>query len=141
MLHLTFKVILRPTKTREAIPVTGSGGQSGCETSRLPHFLDNRLRDGGEVFRLMRRPPFTPRKIPGTHFCEELSGPQSHGAAGRIKSIEKSNDSIGNRTHNLPVCNIVPQPTTLRRSSLKSTNKIIFESSSRRKETTMKTKM
>jgi hypothetical protein len=38
------------------------------ETSRLPHFLDSRLRDGGEVVSLMRRPPFTPNKIPGTHF-------------------------------------------------------------------------
>jgi hypothetical protein len=28
----------------------------------------NRLTDGGEVS-LTRRPPFTPRKIPGTHFC------------------------------------------------------------------------
>jgi hypothetical protein len=31
--------------------------------------LDNRLTEGGEVVRHMRRPPFTPRKIPGTHFC------------------------------------------------------------------------
>jgi hypothetical protein len=30
--------------------------------------LDNRLTDGGEAVGLMRRPPFTPRKIPGTHF-------------------------------------------------------------------------
>jgi hypothetical protein len=36
--------------------------------SRLPHFLDSQLRDDGEVS-VMRRPPFTPRKIPGTHFC------------------------------------------------------------------------
>jgi hypothetical protein len=47
----------------KAIPVTG------CETSRLPHFLDNLLTDGGKFLSLMRRPPFTPRKIPGTHFC------------------------------------------------------------------------
>jgi hypothetical protein len=33
----------------EVIPVTGRGGSLGCETSRLPHFLDNRLTDGGEV--------------------------------------------------------------------------------------------
>jgi hypothetical protein len=32
------------------------------ETSRLPHFLDNRLTDGGEIVRLTRRPPFTPQK-------------------------------------------------------------------------------
>jgi hypothetical protein len=30
---------------------------------------DNRLTDGGEVVSLTRRPPFVPRKIPGTHFC------------------------------------------------------------------------
>jgi hypothetical protein len=53
----------------KAIPVTGREGPEGCETSRLPHYLDNRLTDGGEVVSLTRRPPFTPRKIPGTHFC------------------------------------------------------------------------
>jgi hypothetical protein len=30
---------------------------------------------------------------------------------GRIKSLKNSSDSIGNRTHNLPVCSAVPQPT------------------------------
>jgi hypothetical protein len=40
----------------------------GYETSRLPHFLDNRLTDGGEVISLMCRPPFIHGKIPGTHF-------------------------------------------------------------------------
>jgi hypothetical protein len=55
--------------TLQAIQVTGRGGPQGCETSRIPHFLDNRLTDRGEVVRLTRRSPFTPRKIPGTHFC------------------------------------------------------------------------
>jgi hypothetical protein len=39
------------------------------ETSRLPHFLDSLLTDGDKVVSLTRRPPFTPRKLPGTHFC------------------------------------------------------------------------
>jgi hypothetical protein len=34
---------------------TGCGGPQGCETSRLPHFLHNRLTDGGEVVSLTRR--------------------------------------------------------------------------------------
>jgi hypothetical protein len=34
----------------------GRGGLQGCETSRLSHFLDNRLRDGVEVVSLTRRP-------------------------------------------------------------------------------------
>jgi hypothetical protein len=47
----------------KAIPVTGRGGPYGCETSRIPHFLDNRLTDGGKVVSLRRRPPFTPLGI------------------------------------------------------------------------------
>jgi hypothetical protein len=42
--------------------------------------------------------------------------PQDHSAAGRIRSIEKSNTFIGNRTRYLPVCSIVPQPNTLPRA-------------------------
>jgi hypothetical protein len=55
--------------TSKAIPVTGRGGPYGCETSRLPQFLENRLTDGGEVVSLLHRPPFTHRKNLGTHFC------------------------------------------------------------------------
>jgi hypothetical protein len=51
-------------KKDKAIPVTDRGGPQVCETSRL----DSRLTDGGEVVSLKRRPPFTPRKIPGTDF-------------------------------------------------------------------------
>jgi hypothetical protein len=59
---------MKPLKGK-AIPVTGCRGPKICETSRLPHFPHNRLADGGEVVSLTRRPPFTPRKIPGTYFC------------------------------------------------------------------------
>jgi hypothetical protein len=59
----------RQQKKSKAIPVTGRGGPWGCETSKLRHFVDNRLTDGGEVVSHTRRPPFTPRKVPGTHFC------------------------------------------------------------------------
>jgi hypothetical protein len=60
---------IRRTCKGKAIPVTGHEGPQGCETSRRPHFLDNRLRDGGEVVSLTRRLPFASRKIPGTHLC------------------------------------------------------------------------
>jgi hypothetical protein len=36
-----------------------------------------------------------------------------HSAAGRIRSIEKSNYLIGNRTRDLPACSPLPQPSTL----------------------------
>jgi hypothetical protein len=35
--------------TGKAIPVTDRGGPQGCETSRLPNFLESRLKDDGEV--------------------------------------------------------------------------------------------
>jgi hypothetical protein len=73
-LKFLFLLLVSNTRTQivgkgKAIPVTGREGPEGCETSRLPHFLGNRLTDGGEVVSLTRRPAFTPRKIPGTHFC------------------------------------------------------------------------
>jgi hypothetical protein len=40
----------------EAIPVTGRRASQGCETSRLPHFLNNRLTDGGEIVSRTPRP-------------------------------------------------------------------------------------
>jgi hypothetical protein len=43
----------------KAIPVRG---RELCETSTLPHLLDNRLTDGGEVVSLTSRPPFTPQE-------------------------------------------------------------------------------
>jgi hypothetical protein len=96
----------------KTIPVTGCEGPQGCETSRLPHFLDNQFTDDGMVLSLTYRSPFTPRKIPDTHFCYRLSRHQGINAAGRIQSIEKSNDLIVNRTRDLSACSIVPQPTT-----------------------------
>ena len=48
--------------------------------------------------------------------------PQGHSAAGRIMSIKNFNDTIGNRTRDLPACTAVPQPTALPRASLKYIN-------------------
>jgi hypothetical protein len=46
----------------KAIPVTGHGGPQECETLRVPHYLDNQLKDGGEAVSLTLRPPFTPQE-------------------------------------------------------------------------------
>jgi hypothetical protein len=53
----------------KAIPVTHHGSPQGCEMSRLPHFLDNWLTDGGKAVSLTCQMPFTSRNIPGAHFC------------------------------------------------------------------------
>jgi hypothetical protein len=49
----------------KAVPLTGRGGPYDCETSRLPHFLDNRLTDGGEVISLMPSSALYAQNIPG----------------------------------------------------------------------------
>jgi hypothetical protein len=118
ILQDTEGIVLSGKVKGKGIPGTGHGGPQGCETSRLPRFLDNRLTDTDEVFSLMRWPAFTPRKIPGTHFCSGLSRYQDYSAAGRIRSIKKSNDLIGNRTRDVPACSVVPEPTTLPRATL-----------------------
>jgi hypothetical protein len=62
----------------KAGPVTGREGRYGCKTSRLPHLLDNRLTDGGEVVRLTHRPPFTLQKASWYSFlleAESTAGP------------------------------------------------------------------
>jgi hypothetical protein len=59
-------VFINPVHTlREkgrTIPVTCRGGPYGCEKSRLPHFLDSRFTNGGEVVSLTRRSPFNPQE-------------------------------------------------------------------------------
>jgi hypothetical protein len=50
-------------KINKSIPVTERGGPQVCETSKLPHYLYNRLTDGGEVVTLMRRSLFIPGRF------------------------------------------------------------------------------
>jgi hypothetical protein len=56
--------------------------------------------------------PLPRRKIPGTYFCQRPGRSKSYSTVVRIRSIEKSNDLIGNRTRELPACSRVPKPTT-----------------------------
>jgi hypothetical protein len=49
-------------RTAVSISVIGRGDPQISETSRIPHFLDNLLLDGGETVSLTRRPLFTPQK-------------------------------------------------------------------------------
>jgi hypothetical protein len=76
-------------KQCKAIPVTGCGRLQGCNTSRLPHFLDNRLTDGGEVVSLTRWQTFTLRKIPSPRFVRGRVDPRiivQHETLGQLKN-------------------------------------------------------
>jgi hypothetical protein len=50
-------------KKKVKLSITGHGGPYGCETSKLPHFLDNQLTDGGEVVSLTRQLLFPPGRF------------------------------------------------------------------------------
>jgi hypothetical protein len=57
----------------------------GLREVEAPTFSDIWLIDGGKVVSPTRRPLFTPRKFPDTHFCYRLSRPQGYSAAGRTR--------------------------------------------------------
>jgi len=60
---------------------------------------------------------YLPGNISSTHFCQRLSRPQEHSAAGRIMSTKNSDDTFGNRTLDLRACSPVPQPSAPPRAS------------------------
>jgi hypothetical protein len=55
------------------VALTSSKGKiitvQAVEALEAPTLSDIRLIDGGKVVSPTRRPLFTPRKIPATHFC------------------------------------------------------------------------
>ena len=91
----------------KAVPLQAWSGPEGSRKLRFPDFLTT-AQDGGKVVSLTHRPPLPPGNTPGTHFYYRLSRPQVHSATGRIMSLKNSNDTIGNRTRDLPVCSVVP---------------------------------
>jgi hypothetical protein len=53
-----------------------------------------KIKHADDVGNLTRRPSFTSGKTPGSHFCWMLNRPQARSAAGRFRSLGKSNDLI-----------------------------------------------
>jgi hypothetical protein len=78
---------------------------------RIPHCLDRRPTDGGEVVSLTLRPPPLPPEISRYSFLSEadkLPGPSEDG---RIKEIEKLVHHTGSRIRDLLACSIARQPS------------------------------
>jgi hypothetical protein len=74
---------------------------------RIPHFLENRLTDGGEVFSLTHRPRFTRQENSWYSFLL-VSQPQCLVLLEGLGKLKKFIYSIGPRTLDLPAFNIVP---------------------------------
>jgi hypothetical protein len=73
------------------------------------HISRQSAHESSKVISPIHRPPLPPGNIPGTHFCQRLSRPQGHSVAGIIRSMKNSNDTIVNRTRDLPACSAVPE--------------------------------
>jgi hypothetical protein len=91
----------------KVVSVNGLEWPKGSRKLRFPDFMTT-AQDGGKFVSLTHRPPLPPGNTHGTHFCWRLSRPQGHSATGKVMSLKNSNDTIGNRTRDLPVCSVVP---------------------------------
>jgi hypothetical protein len=108
ILHFTFYISYSNVLYKgKAVPLPAWSGPEGSRKLRFPDFMTT-AQDGGKVVSLTHRPPLPPGNTPGTHSCLRLSRLQDHSATGRIMSLKNSNDTIGNRTRDLPVCSVVP---------------------------------
>jgi len=108
-----FRVSQHPSSgaLKTVIATSGTGHNTGTATSLQRGLIRPRWR-ANESDRT-HRPYLLPRSIPGTHFCYRPSQPQGHGAAGSIASMKNNNDTIENRTRDLPTCSAVPRPNAL----------------------------
>ena len=98
-------------KTDTAKPVQAWTELEGPRRLRLPVFKTNRHMKVVRFSALRSGYLYAPGNISGTYFCQMLSLPQDHSAAGRIVPMKNSNDTIGNQTCDLPACSSVSQPT------------------------------
>jgi len=93
----------------KTVPLQAGSGPEGSGKLRFPDYMTT-AQDGGKVVSLTHRPPLPSGNAPGTHFCYRQSRPQGHSAIGRIMSMKNSNDTIWNRTSDLPICSTAPWP-------------------------------
>jgi len=91
----------------KAVPLQAWSGPECSRELSFPGFMTT-AQNVVKVVSLTHRPPLSPGNTPGTHFCKRLNRPQFRSVTGRIRSLKNSNDTIGNRTRDLPVCSVVP---------------------------------
>jgi hypothetical protein len=91
-------------KESESCPRNRPWRPVGSEMLRIPHCLDSRLTDGGEVSP-MHLPRSTPQKLyfcaSGTHLCYRLSKPPGLARPEGLGKTKKCIHHIGNRNFRL----------------------------------------
>ena len=86
-------------------PIEARMGSGGPRKIRFSEFLDNQHMTVAKLPGLSTGRLNLPGDTHGTHFCQRLSRPSGHSAAGGI------NCPIGNRTRDHPACSLVHQQT------------------------------
>jgi hypothetical protein len=92
----------------KAIPLAGCGSLWRCETSRIPHLLD-------EVLALRVILSLHPRKFPGTRFSNRISLPKGNSILEGLERLKKCSNLVASRTCHHPVWSVFSQETTLQR--------------------------
>jgi hypothetical protein len=90
----------------ETVPSQAWSGPEGSRKLRFSDYMTT-AHDGGKVVNLTHRPPLPQEILLVLISVGSLSRPQGHSAIGRIVS-KNSNDTIWNRTSDLPNCSTVP---------------------------------
>ena len=90
----------------KAIPLQAWSGPEGSRKLRFPDFVTT-AQDGGKVVSLTQRPPLP---VGNNLVLISVKGWVDPRAIVRLEglSLKNSNDTIGNRNRNLPVCSLVP---------------------------------
>jgi hypothetical protein len=98
-LQLCYQVLTTKVSTRcrtDGKKVKQSHYRPGeSQEVEAPRFQDNRHMKVVRLSALRTGRLYSPRNIPGTHFCYRMSQPQGHGAARRIMSMKIQMTSSG----------------------------------------------
>jgi hypothetical protein len=81
--------------------------------SRLPHFIENLLTDGGEIVSLLRwQKCFPPGRLLIHISVGSSVEPKAIVLLEELGKLKQIINLIGNRTCDLPACKVVAEPTT-----------------------------
>jgi hypothetical protein len=105
----------RKYKAGKAIPLQASTGPEGLRRLKLPNFRQS-AHESDKVVSPTYRPPLLQETF---LVLISVRGWVDPSATGRIMSMKKFNDTIGNRTRDLSTCSAVPQPTAPSRKASK----------------------
>jgi hypothetical protein len=121
---------LRKREKGKAIPLQAWKGPEGSRRLRFPDSRQS-VHEDGKVVSPTYRPPLPPGNFPGTHFLLEGESTPGPYCGRKDYVIKNSNDTIENRSRDLPICSAVSQPNAPPHTQIKSSSPINSDASKR----------